>query len=372
MGGPDSRSLADASSKLTTVTMEQSSAPAPLPADAIRTGEAIALLAGKTLKQNSTAYIRHQGRLVRGAEQGRLTEYKLGPRRPRYWSRAEVLALRDSLGLDGFTDKPPSNYHRRTVQASVKRAERKGLIYIAEAAELRGVTIGGARKWFRQGRFGACKLGGLAFFNKAAVEAYRRRTPRQPPEMVPCFCCGERFPMKASKARKARAAAKKAESDKLLVFCPECYWTKPEARKLAHSRCVWRCGYPSPRRAAGIKRQWAEGKRDREAYAESNRQTWRSPKEAVKRADASTRKRYGHPLSDPRKVERNARRRAQAASDRSQQTRTLELKVTELWATGATQMAIANEVHVTPQRLGQIVRDLGLQPRPRGRPPRAM
>src|SRR5205085_11293426 len=116
------------------------------PADAIRSGEAIALLAGKALKVNSTAYIRHQGRLMRGAKHDRLTEYRLlGPdgalRHSRWYSRAEVLALRDSLAADGFTDKPPSAYHRRTVQAIIRRAEGEGLVSLADAAELAGVTI---------------------------------------------------------------------------------------------------------------------------------------------------------------------------------------------------------------------------------------
>jgi hypothetical protein len=36
-------------------------------------------------------------------------------------------------------------------------------------------------------------------------------------------------------------------------------------------------------------------------------------------------------------------------------------RLAEMWPAGTTQMAIANELDVTPQRLGQIARDLGLQ-----------
>ena len=209
----------------------------PLPVDAIRSGDAIALLAGKTLKTNSTAYIRHQGRLARGAKHGRLTEYRLlGPggvlRHSRYYSCAEVLALRDSLERDGFT--PAAAPHRRAVQATVKRAESDGLVCLADAAQLAGVTVAAARKWTERGRFGARKIDGLWFFDRAQVTAYERRAVRQPPETVTCALCGECFTMQASRARRARKAAAQAGSDELLVFCSEC-WSTPEARALAHS-----------------------------------------------------------------------------------------------------------------------------------------
>ncbi len=258
------------------VRTEPSPVPAPLPADAISTGEAIAVLADRTLKPPSrahpaaTAYVRHQQRLVRGAEQGSLTEYKLGPRRPRYWSRAEVLALRDRLAAEGFTDKPPVNYHRRTVEAIVKRAERDGLVSVEASAKLAGVTIGAVRKWIQRGRFGARKIGGLWFFDKAQVTAHKRPTPRQPPETVRCSLCGQPFTMQASKAQRAREVAAAAESDELLVFCSDC-WAKPEARSLAHSRQKWPSRYNAPERSRAITAQWAEGKRDKEELGESTR-----------------------------------------------------------------------------------------------------
>ena len=130
----------DVRSKIGGVTMtEPSSTPASPPADAIRTSDAIELLAGKKLKTNSTAYIRHQGRLVRGAKQGRLSEYRLlGPdgvlRHSCWYSRAEVLALRDSLAGDGFT--PAATSSGRAVRAIIKRAERDGLVSLADGAKL--------------------------------------------------------------------------------------------------------------------------------------------------------------------------------------------------------------------------------------------
>lgn len=223
------------------VRTEPGSEPAPPPADAIRTRDAIALLAGKALKQNSTAYIRHQARLARGAEHGRLTAYRLlGPggvlRHSRYYSRAEVLELRDSLERDGFTAAAATQ--RRAVQAVVKRAEREGLISLSAAAELAGVTTAAARKWKQRGRLGARKIDGLCFFEKAQVESYRRRAPRQPPGTIPCAMhCGRSVTLTASKARRAREIAAAAGHDDPLVFCPEC-WATPEARSLAQSRCV--------------------------------------------------------------------------------------------------------------------------------------
>jgi hypothetical protein len=355
---------------------EPGSMPAPLPADAITTGEAIAILAGKPLLQNSRAYIRHQGRLVRGAKQGRLTEHKLGPGRPRYWSHAEVLALRDSLAADGFTAKPPSGYHARTVKATTRRAEQDGLVSLADAAELAGVTIAAARRWTEQPRggprFGARKIGGLWFFERAQVEAYRRPAAREPPETIPCVMhCGRSVTMTAAKARRAREAANVAGEDELLVFCPEC-WATPEARSLAHSRRVWQRGYSSPGRSRGLTAQWADGKRDMEAHIERTNQGWRSPTGAVGRVDKMTQTRYGHPLPEEGKAEvaSNAMSRATRSSDRSRSARKVAAKVVELWPMEMSQMAIANELHVTPQRVGQIAREEGLPPRPRGRPAR--
>ncbi len=349
------------------------STPAPLPADAIKASEAIALLAGKTLKTNTTAYIRHQARLARAAMHGRLTEYRLlGPggasRHPRFYSRVEVLALRDSLKRDGFTTAAASQ--RRAVTVIVKRGEREGLISLETAAELAGVTPAAARKWTQRGRFGARKIDGLWFFDRAQVAAYQRRAPRQHPETIPCVMgCGRSVAMTASKARKARELAATAGHEDLLVFCPDC-WATPEGRSLAHSRCVWRRGYSSPGRSRGLAAQWADGKRDKEQFAERTRQDWRSPKKAVERARKSTEARYDHDLSPDAvtEVARNARRRGQASTTRSASARALAAKVAKLWTTGKTQMAIADELHITQGRVAQIVRELDLPPRRRGRP----
>jgi hypothetical protein len=356
------------------VTTEPISAPAPLPADAVRTGEAIAILAGKKLRTNSTAYIRHQARLVRSAERGWLTKLisPAGtPGRVRYYSRAEVLALRDRLANDGFTAAAPSAYQRRTVQAIIKRGEREGLVPLATAAKLAGVTEAAARRWAERGRFGARKIDGLVFFEKAKVIAYRRPAARQPSETIPCALCGDLVTMAASRARHARDVAAVAEHEDPLIFCSEC-WATTEARCLAHSRRKWRHGYKSPGRSRGLEGQWADGKRDRTAHSERTSLAWRSATKAVERADKSTRARYGHPLSpeSETKVARDARRRAQASSDRSAETRKLEAKVAELWPTEMSQMAIANELHVTPGRVAQIAQALDLPPRRRGRPRR--
>jgi hypothetical protein len=356
---------------LGTVTTLSDSAVAPLPSDAIRTGEAIALLAGKTLTQNSTAYIRHQGRLVRSAKHGRLTEYKLGPGRPRYWSRTEVLALRDSLASDGFTDKPPSNYHRRTVEAIVKRAERDGLITIKVSAELAGVTIGAVRKWIERGRFGARKIGGLWFLETAQVAAYQRPAPRQPPETVACALCGESLMLRASHVRRARAAAEAAGGDELLVFCSEC-WPTPEARSLAHRRRVWRRGYSSPGRAAGLERQWAEGKRDVEAHTERTKQSWRSPTATVMRVEKSVQARHGHPLSPESAavIRGRALSRAQRNSDRSRIRRGQEQRMAEMWTAGYTAKEIAEELNTTVSNVKEMRRRQGSPQRQPGRRPR--
>jgi hypothetical protein len=357
---------------------EEISATRRLPADAIRTGEAIELLAGKKLRQGTTAYIRHQARLARSVKRGRLTEYRrLGPggvphRHPRYYSRAEVLALRVSLERDGFTAASPSAYQRRTVQAITRRAEDEGLIRLDAAAELAGVTIAAARRWTQRGRFSARKIDGLWFFERAEVAAYRRPAAPQPSETIPCAFCGGPVTRQASKVRQAREVATKAGHEEPLVFCPECWANEPEARSLAHSRCKWRRGYRSPGRSRGMKAQWANGQRDLVAHRERNRQAWRSPKTAVDRADKSARERHGRGLSPERQdqVARKAMSRATKASQRSAKARELEANVARLWPTGMSGMAIANELYVTPQRVGQVARDLGLPRRPRGRPAR--
>ena len=344
---------------------------APLPADAIRTGEAIALLAGKPLTQNSRAYVRHQARLVRGAKQGRLTAYG-APRSPRYWSGAEVLALRDSLERDGFTAKPPSGHHARTVRATTSRAELDGLVGLVDAAKLAGVTPAAARKWFERGRFGARKIGGLCFFDQAQVAAHERRAVRQPPETVTCALCGEPFTMKASNVRKARAAAEEAGSDELLVFCSDCWATRKPARSLAHSRRVWRSGYSSPGRAAGLERQWAEGKRDVEAHIERTNKAWRSPTAAVMRVEASTQKRWGHDLSpeSKTKLQSKAMSRATLNSDRSRSRREQERRMTEMWTAGETVAQIAARLNMTESNVKVMRNRLGLPPRQAGRRPK--
>ena len=138
------------------------------------------------------------------------------------------------------------------------------------------MTDAAARRWTEKGRFGARKIDGLWFFDKAQVAAYRRPAAPQPPETVRCALCGESFTMRASRVRKAREAAEATESDELLVFCSEC-WATPEARSLAHSRRVWQRGYSSPGRSRGLEAQWADGKRDMEAHIERTNQCWRSP-----------------------------------------------------------------------------------------------
>ena len=184
------------------------------------------------------------------------------------------------------------------MQAIIGRAEREGLIGVKATAQLAGVSVAAVRRWTDKGGFGARKIGGLWFFEKTQVEAYRRPAAREPPETIPCAMhCGRSVTLTASRARGAREAANVAGEHELLVFCPEC-WATPEARSLAHIRRVWRRGYPSPGRAAGIKRQWAEGKRDVEAHIERTNQAWRSPTAAVARVDKMTQTRYGHPLRD--------------------------------------------------------------------------
>jgi hypothetical protein len=146
----------------------------------------------------------------------------------------------------------------------------------------------------------------------------------------------------------------------------------PEARSLAHSRCKWRRGYPSPGRGRGIKAQWADGKRDKEAHNERNRQDWRSPKTAVERADKSTRGRHGHELSPEgrARVAGRALSRAQRASDRSRERRKLEERMLEMWPGGKTVAQIAEELGTTPSNVKEMRRRLSLPPRRPGRPPK--
>jgi hypothetical protein len=115
------------------------------------------------------------------------------------------------------------------------------------------------------------------------------------------------------------------------------------------------------------------GARDPEhirALQEGAAEMRRSPKRSVARLEAQMCSYGSKPTEEQRaKVEGAAISRATRASDRSLSTRALEAKVAEAWPTGATQMEIANDLHVTQGRVAQIARELGLPSRRRaGRP----
>jgi transcriptional regulator with XRE-family HTH domain len=347
----------------------------PLPPDPIWPRDAVVILASKPLRQGP-AYTRLWKRLAGEVERGRLTEYVLvdgarGAGQRRY-SRKEVRALARRLKAEGITSAPSSRH--RVVAAAAKRHENEGLMDTAAAAKLAGVQRTVPARWGREGRYGARKIDGEWFFVAAQVEKYRRRAEPQPSVPVVCAVCGEQHAVSAAEYRKAQARAKartKARTDAGGRAAPRFF--HPECLKQPGAY-VLRIADRKPKgehTSRATQAQWDAGVRDRAKAGERFRDAMQKLHKSLVRhpalIDKMTQTRYGHPLSGERKAIRETAARSRAR--RSPATRELEEKVRQLLAdTAMTQEEIAAEVHLTPQRVGQIISDLGLPPRPHGGP----
>jgi hypothetical protein len=342
----------------------------PLPADAIWPGEAVEILAGRVLRFG-TAYTRQWKRLQGEVNRGRLTEYVLVDGAPaagqRRYSRKEVRALARRLSKEGITSAPSSR--RRVVEAAAKRVEGEGLIDTAAAAKLGNVERTVPARWGHEGRYGARKIDGEWFFEKAQVETYRRRAAPERPVNVVCAVCRKPHSVSAPASRRAWARAREAGRAAPQFFHPECLVEQPGAYVLRIAERKPKGEY----RSCATQAQWDAGVRDRvktgERLSHEMTELHKNPARHTALIDKTTQTRYGHPLSEERRAELEtaARGRALTDSDRSRATRELEADVRELMeTTDMAQMEIAGELRITPGRVSQIAKTQRLTPRPHG------
>lgn len=343
--------------------------------DLIRAGEAVAILAGKPLSCETTAYDRHRQRLE-AARGERLTGYTLPGQRESRYSRREVQALKRALDEEGIT--PRRTTPSRAVAAAGKRAERLGLISTAAVVEMTGANESTVTWWGRQGWYGAQRIGWGWFFDPAKIAERPPRAKRQAPTEVTCARCGSAVQRKASQVRRARERAEVAGRGPQF-FCTDC-WSSGEAFNVRHVGEHPPSGR-SERSSAAIQAQWDAGDRDRSAAAAVMRRTTdeicRSPKRFPAREDARIRKRHGHGLTEEQRRERASRAlsRAQRGSARSHATRELENRIRELWDLNLTAEQIGDQLQaegfgpVSVRYIWKLRERLGLPRRKPGRRP---
>ncbi len=273
-----------------------------------------------------------------------------------------MTAFRDGLFAAGVNGRPAG---RRKLL--IAQAGRLGLIHSSTAVERAGVTRQAVSRWGRLKLYGARQIDGEWFFDPDLVPSEPSRARAEPHVTVVCARCQQPAEKKASDVRDAIRRGHR-------MYHADC-WEQVRNERLAVGRKKKRSPEACKRISEARKRTWAaDGKRDRDQQADVmaniSDALRKSAKRHVDQVKAAIATRGYTPLTPERErdLARRARRRAQTPTARSMRTRELEEAVRELWATDKTQMAIANELHVTPQRVGQIVRGLELRPRPRGRP----
>jgi hypothetical protein len=330
--------------------------------------EAIAILAGRPLAQRGATaalYQRHYLRLKRAAKRGALTRHPAGAAggSSRYL-RAEVEQLRDRYAQEGIGTGVATTSARRRL-AMLRAAAPDGYVDSVQAAQIAGVDPTTPAHWAQKGWYGAVRIGGRWFFDRQQVA--RKRKQFESRVQVACADCGASLLVSQERLRRTR-----------IFYCGECWPEQNRKRGAKEAQAALAAMDPDEKHellSDARKGMWAAA--GPEARAEKGRQlaqgadaVRKSTKRSVAHANAVSLGRGGDGLSEERKREIAGRalRRAQRASERSENTRKLEAAVRELWPTAATQMEIANAVHLTPQRVGQIARELELPPRPRGRP----
>jgi hypothetical protein len=340
------------------------------PQDLIGRGEAIAMLAGEELHPQGKGrggYWRWYQRLERERKSGRLKSHSQAGRREVYFARGDIDRLATELRGTALTTRAS---RRRAKHALRERMEQQGLVSLPAAATQLGLKPASLRSRLQRGTIEGERIDGQWFLRPEAIAAARkRRAPRGSRLTVRCELCGAEREKTASQARGSERH-----------FCSDAHrleWLREETT----AKRITRRGRPDGpegrrRKSEATKRRWENGELDPEQIrqlgdATTNRQHWtRSKKKFPEGVDKMARNRYGHGLSEERKGElaRRAHSKASLGSDRSRETRALEARVAELWRAPLTQMEIANMCHVSPGRVSQVAKELGLPPRRRGRP----
>jgi hypothetical protein len=342
------------------------STPRPLPADADSLIEALSFLAGKPIsgKRGSAGhrdYVLWRGRLRAAVRDGDVTEYTiLGVRR---YSRAELEPLKSSFDAAGINGRPA---RKRLQQARATRAEAEGLVDTAETARIAKVKRQTAERWGWRGLFGARKIAGRWFFERAQIEARQREAPG-PAEPVTCWHCGK--PVMRTRSRRRRAKH---------YYHGDC-WREVQAQRLAEGLAEMDPAELFARRSEGQQRSWSkEGVRDRTDYpvlgdATEILKAHNSPTKKRKRLTGMMFSRSGSKPSDDQvaRWDKQANSRCSRSDGRSAASQKLTSQLAAALERGLTVSAAAKEAGCEPRTARRLLRLAGVERRQPGRPAKA-
>lgn len=338
----------------------------PLPVDLTRAVEAIEIIAGQRERSGTKRNSRIRQRLHAAVKRGDVTRYLLFGSRTRY-SRREVEAERDRLGAPAMT---PRKHHA----ALRKRMAAQALLDTATAGELAGVPQSTARGWAKRGLYGAQKLDGQWWLERALLP--RARRPYAPPMSVACARCHQ---VHGRPAWEVRGANQKGHR----LYCPACWDEVGDSvidENLGKARGVPHVITEEARERIGAaqKRRWDGASGDqratkRDALRTGHDAMLKSPKRRVAMASNIMRARLGREptVLEVQRWRGRATARAVAASEKGAARRAardeLDDRITAELDGGMTVAAAALEVHVSERRVQFAARRRG---RPAGNPGR--
>jgi DNA-binding CsgD family transcriptional regulator len=345
----------------------------PKPGDLITPKDAVEILAGRRLRTRTAGYSRQYQWLGAAAEAGCLTAHRLPGQQHVRYSRREVQALAAALDAKGISYRSRS---RARVVAAIVEHTRPALVGIAELAE-QGINEHAARGWAQRGLYGATKLGGCWFFDRALVAARPQRPPRQPRVEVPCAGCEGTTRRGASEVQRAREHAT-ARGREPQFFCKDCCAGGAHVRLRTKPGGGWKWTSRSRGRArAALRASWSSGNRDRTKAAAVMKRTTdevlSSEDRRVRREDARLRKLHRRGLRENEQAEQRKRARSyrQRKSGRSLSARQVEDDVARLWNLNLTHDEIGEQLGISPRHVRRIAKKRGLPARrPGPRPAR--
>lgn len=326
----------------------------------MRPGDAIALLAGRTLRPGTTAYLRLWQRLEAAAAEGRIEVYRLPGMREKRFAFSEVNDLQKAYVQEGVTSAARSRM--RSLKGLGARGAALGLASVAEIAESESVDESTVCRWARLGRYGARRIGGCWFLDPVLVEYRHWRDPEHDASRA--------LEERVRSLWLAGVGADQIARDLQLEF------PGVTVRHVRSIRRHLRLDHRSDAYGAAMRQQWAEGRRDRiaakqrivDVVAELVTSKTRFPAWQAARLLG----RHGRRASPEqlRTWSGRALSRAQRKSARSKNADELKDRLSILWSTPMTVEQIARELYTTPGRVKSLRSDLGLPRRSPGRPPR--
>jgi endogenous inhibitor of DNA gyrase (YacG/DUF329 family) len=246
---------------------------AQLPADPIPPIEAVAIQAGRRVKQGSAAYARHLARLKRAVRAGRITQYRIfGVTR---YSRSEVVEEKERLASGGVNGTATRNRYA----ATRKRLAASGLIGLADAATLCGVHWYTAYTWATGALYGAVKVDGVWFLDRELLATRDRAPYRRAQVVVRCSACNKPVESKRTPS----------QLDHHRPYCHACYEAHVEQWLRAGPQAI-RDMNPDGRFEIwrkGQQKRTDDRSAQRAACSDSMTKRWSSSKTALPLAEAS-------------------------------------------------------------------------------------